>query len=508
MKRSGIAVALAALVMGPVSAGAAPFAWIAHEFDGTVSRMDLATHETVTIPVGARPINTAASPDGLRAYASNQLGDSVSVIDALAGTVIATVPVSPAPRGIGVRADSQRVYVANSNSEVAVIDPDTNTVVKTIFVGGSLETLVTNSAGTRAYVTKTFDGVRSIAVLDTVTDTFTADVFVAMDFGLGYALAVSRDDTRVYTASLDGVDVEVIDATTNLLVDTIPLSLDLGSPLPAAIAVSADGTRLYVAENSTNRLAILDAVGMTEVTTLEVGNGPRGVDLTPDGSRAYVINSGNARLSILNTASETIVGTVLTVEQYPSGFGRFIAPGPTTTSTTTTTTATSTTATTTTVTSSTTTTTLLPSPPVLTPIARVCQEAIAGSWKKYAAKAHGYFVKCLTKLGRDLGNGAGSGSAAVACVEALDPGDPGSSLARARIAARARALGRCAGVTATDLAQPCSPTATTAAEVIDCVLDRQLTDVVRSVGAEYGMPCSLATAVGLDGFFPGLCTGG
>src|SRR6185369_2337163 len=100
---------------------------------------------------------------------------------------------------------------------------------------------------------------------------------------------------------------------------------------------------VYVTEQFVDRLAVVDAATATEITSVAVGNTPTVVDVTPDGSRAYVVNTSSSTLSILDTATNTIVGTVLTVNDFPAAGERFIAPGTTTTSSTSSTLATTTT---------------------------------------------------------------------------------------------------------------------------------------------------------------------
>jgi hypothetical protein len=144
--------------------------------------------------------------------------------------------------------------------------------------------------------------------------------------------------------------------------------------------------------------------------------------------------------------------------------------------------------------------------PVLSATARSCQTAIAGSWKKYPVKIHKLFTGCYDRVLRDVASGAGTSSAAASCMQSLNPAAAGSALARARSAARIQLLGRCGALTPAQIAQPCSPTATTMAEVADCVLDRQAEYVASTVAAQYGASCSIATAAGLTTLFPKLCS--
>jgi YVTN family beta-propeller protein len=44
----------------------------------------------------------------------------------------------------------------------------------------------------------------------------------------------------------------------------------------------------------------------------------------PDGSRVYVVNTGDASLTLVDAATVTVIGTVLTVDGFPTGGERFI----------------------------------------------------------------------------------------------------------------------------------------------------------------------------------------
>ena len=137
-------------------AAAAPFAWLAHQSVDRAARIDLATHETVSVAVGSQPLSTAASLDGLRAYTNNTGDSTISVIDAQTVSVVATVPLPSQPTAIAVRADGAKAYAPLADGTVAVLDTGTNTVTSYISLGTFLlaGAIVTNAAGTRAYLPK------------------------------------------------------------------------------------------------------------------------------------------------------------------------------------------------------------------------------------------------------------------------------------------------------------------------------------------------------------------
>src|SRR3972149_6497146 len=80
-------------------------------------------------------------PAGSNLYVTNFSSNTVSVIDVLPNTVIATVPnVGPGPSFIAITPDGARAYVTNvgdgdqTGSTVSVIDTTTNAVVATVNV--------------------------------------------------------------------------------------------------------------------------------------------------------------------------------------------------------------------------------------------------------------------------------------------------------------------------------------------------------------------------------------
>jgi hypothetical protein len=71
-----------------------------------LARLDLATHETVSVGVCTNAISSAASDDGLRAYA-NCASQSISVVDAPSMTVVATVPLPNVPYNVPAQSFAQ-----------------------------------------------------------------------------------------------------------------------------------------------------------------------------------------------------------------------------------------------------------------------------------------------------------------------------------------------------------------------------------------------------------------
>jgi YVTN family beta-propeller protein len=72
-------------------------------FSNTVSAIDTATNTVIAIiPVGVGPIGIAITPDGTRAYVTNEVSNTVSVIDTASNTVGETIPVGVHPVAVAI----------------------------------------------------------------------------------------------------------------------------------------------------------------------------------------------------------------------------------------------------------------------------------------------------------------------------------------------------------------------------------------------------------------------
>lgn len=155
------------------------------------------------------------------------------------------IPVGSAPTGVAISPDGNRAYVTNNDSSVSVIDTATNTVVDTIPIA------VTCSAGngmavspddSTLYVT---DGcgepgpLAGLSVIDIATHAAIATIL--LDVVAPYDIAISPDGSKVYVSAARG-GVMVIDAATNAVTTTIGVGGVYG---PRATAITPDGSKIY-----------------------------------------------------------------------------------------------------------------------------------------------------------------------------------------------------------------------------------------------------------------------
>jgi YVTN family beta-propeller protein len=271
-----------------------------------VTSIDAATNGKIsTVPAGANcscvdPDSIAVSPNGSRVYATNELANSVSVIDAASMAVLATVSVGSGPTAVLVSPDSARVYVLNGSgaTSVSILDATANVVTSTIPLGvAQARGMAISPDGSRLFVS-TY-GANSVKVIDTASRAILTTISVG---NLPIGVAVAPNGSFVYVAAFLSNAVNVISTASNTVVASVAIS---GSP--QNVRVTPDGSRLYVA-NGASSVAVINTQTNGVVATIPVSSGQRALDLTPDGTRAYVATGTNVK--VIDTASNTVIATI------------------------------------------------------------------------------------------------------------------------------------------------------------------------------------------------------
>ncbi len=241
---------------------------------GTMTVIDGATDNTLSVNVGYYPYGVAVNPVTNRIYVANRCGNdpacanggTVSVIDGVSNVVIATVQTGGRPYSVAVNSVSNRIYVPNycgtdfschtKSGTVTVIDGASNSVVATVTVGSGPDQAVVNPVTNKIYVanqcgadpTCTFPySVGTMTEIDGVTNN-TASVNV------GYfpsALDVNPVSNKIYVANQCG-DLPNCGTATMTAIDGATLTttdVAIGGRYPLAIAVNSVTNKIYVSSD-------------------------------------------------------------------------------------------------------------------------------------------------------------------------------------------------------------------------------------------------------------------
>jgi YVTN family beta-propeller protein len=267
--------------------------------------VDNATNQLITtVPTGIRPLWNALSPDGARAYVTNQDANTVFVVDTSTNTPIANIPV-PSPLRVAVAPDNSRVYVTTRLNGIAVIDPATLTVAKFISGPGFPTGIAFTPDSAHAFVGEFVAPV--LDLIDAHTDTFTGAISVPVASGAIGGVIVGPDGKKLYASSVrtgpvdPARNVYVLDTATNSLIAQIPVSFPTSQ-----MAITSDGANLLVGDSDIGELLVVSMATDSIVETIQV-NPPGSPTIAGIGAKpprpVIVVNTGTLNVTTNNAAA-------------------------------------------------------------------------------------------------------------------------------------------------------------------------------------------------------------
>jgi YVTN family beta-propeller protein len=253
----------------------------------------------------------------------------LSVIDTDSFRVVSSVPVGDGPRYATVTPDGQKAYVSNQwSNDISVVDLKTMKIITTINLGISPEAIAITPDGKKAYVT--LPGIflkyqfgHELAIINISQDKLTNIISVTR--GEPQGIAIHPDGTRVFVSdgNANGPNpsqIHVVDAVNDVYLRPIILRA-AALYMPTAIDVTPDGQRLFVVSEakkgqaSDTSLMVIDIP--TGFTISRLNLQPRGVKVSHDGTKVYVFSP--QKFCILNSDSLEVVKSIDLGKVYPSG---------------------------------------------------------------------------------------------------------------------------------------------------------------------------------------------
>lgn len=298
-----------------VAAEAAPAsaAYVTNQLGNSLSVVDLAAAKQVAeIPIGGKPAGIALSPDGGRAFVAAPDSREVIAVDTAARTVVQRAPVGQGPLGIAVNPKSGTVYVADwYEHRLYALDPVTLQVVASVTTGQSPSGVAVTADGTMI-VTADRDS-NQVSIIDAATFKVTGTIPTGeRPFG------VTIDDKagRAYTANVASNTMTVLDLKIKARVTDVPVGL-------RPYAVARAGDRIFVTNQHGESVSVVDAATFETVKTVRVGSFPEGIEADPAGTSVWVACWDSNTLERIDTQA-LAVSAKIPVGEGPRAFGRFL----------------------------------------------------------------------------------------------------------------------------------------------------------------------------------------
>ena len=292
----------------PGGAGRAPartLLVVANKGDHTVSILDPATGRRLAVveESGVTGHEVAVSPDGRTAYVpiygnagvgrAGTDGRTMDVIDIASGKRTATIdfgrPDRPHHPHFG---PDGRLYVTTEITDsISVVDPRTQAVVQRIPTGqGESHMLALTKDGRRAYTSNVHAG--TVSAVDLTGARPSVSIAVCP---VAQRIALSVDDTMVFTADQEQPRLAVIDTRTNAVARWVALpGIGFGT------APTPDGRSLVVTFPARNEVGLLDLATMRVTHTLAVPPRPQAVVVSADGAHAFVSCDQSGQVAALD----------------------------------------------------------------------------------------------------------------------------------------------------------------------------------------------------------------
>lgn len=279
--------------------------------DSTFLEFDHAPGFTMTgrTFVGRGPIaDMSVSPHGV-VFVTNRTDNSVSQMQAETLAVLATSIGTNEP--FVVKSSDSRVFVSTASAtfdSVTVIDARTGTIVATYPLAGTVRDLAVSPDGFRVYVARTGIDGADVAVIDTVTGAISRIDLGTRRETTAEAITISRDNAWVYVASVNhlGSELVVIDTRDHRVTGWRAFATAIRS-----IAVSPDGATVYVGGHDSKigaHVDIVEARTCRVAHTVAIGGPATQLLLSSGGDRVYVVNG--RQIAVMCAATREIIATV------------------------------------------------------------------------------------------------------------------------------------------------------------------------------------------------------
>jgi YVTN family beta-propeller protein len=252
--------------------------------------------------------------DGL-IYVTNQVDNSVAVLDPATLSVVSTVAGTVEP--FAIAAVNGRAFVGTvtmSHDAVTVVDPGTaGESVADYPLALSVRDLTVDPGGRYVFAARSGRDGADVAVVDTTDGRVTTMNLGTRPGAAAQAITVSSDGSRVYVITVDDLGGELV--SIDVAARRVVGGLAFPSPL-RDVVVSPDGTTVFVATCDLSFGGVVDVVDarhMRVIDSIDIGGLITQIMVSAEGERLYV--AGGDRISVICTATHEIVDTVTAVEQ-------------------------------------------------------------------------------------------------------------------------------------------------------------------------------------------------
>ena len=263
------------------------------------------------------PRSLALTPDGKRAVVANNISNSVTVVDLVAGNVAGYASAGERVLGVAVSPDGGTAVATNGTSDTAsVVDLTTLTEVATLSVPATPAEVAISPDGTQAYVTS-LAGTDRLWFIDLAGggSAVNGSLITGQMGSIGYSygvfsgIALSPDGSVLAICISFDDELLLVDTATKSELDRVPVG-----DFPIRATFSSDGTKVYVTHSFGDSLVEVTVNGASSFVSGTAGGieFPLQVTLDADDAFAYVgsWDFASPTVDVVDTATMNVVAAV------------------------------------------------------------------------------------------------------------------------------------------------------------------------------------------------------
>ncbi len=298
-------------------------AYVSNSYGDTISVIDTATLAvTATIPmdfgtkkviprwpegeveIANAPMNPTFTPDGRLLYVADSQGSNIAVIDPRTNSVTEVIDLDMRPCDLAFTPDGERLVVTliqaspyEGQGAVMVLDLTTGEEASRVVIGTNPEEVAITPDGARAYAVGA-----SLWAIDVARGDVVRDIYLPHHC---YDALASPDGKRIYLSATFGSDkIVIVDTETNAVAGEIDVLM------PCGMVISPDHRRMFVTNVYANSLQVVDLESNQVTATAPMAEIPCYIELTGDGSRAVICHPTTDTVTVVDTDSLEVIATV------------------------------------------------------------------------------------------------------------------------------------------------------------------------------------------------------
>ena len=251
-------------------------------------------------------IDLAVNPSTHKVYLSSDIANKVYVLDELTGRMLTNITVNGLPNYVSVHPSANKIYVVSPEfNQIYVINGYTDNITSIIKVGRNPAQLALDptdytSSGSKGLLFVANRDDNDVWIIDASTEVLLEKVPLG---NLPYGIAVNPVTTRAYVTSLNELSVIDYSYKNHTVFSKVIARVNL--LYPVGIAVDPYKNHVFVGSQSGN-VSEIDGVTNKVIKNFRVGILPQYLAFNTNTSELYITDSGNNTISILNVSQSSL----------------------------------------------------------------------------------------------------------------------------------------------------------------------------------------------------------